>query len=175
MPRHIRRNPMFIKPEMELLEVLLRELMDPEEERLSAALDKIVVANQKLGGTMNGFYHLGTLYSSVKPYALRGIKVANLHDNLIHEFEQHLSERQQYEADRQRLTQLLTTILPKCRNVQQIRDALPEALVLFVPDLKKRERMDPEGFLLKSNPMLAAQFEEASNIALFYVANRMVY
>ena len=175
MPPRIPRNKQFVNPTMELLDPMVAALMDPEKERLTNLLERLILSNQKLGGTMNAFYHLGIMYSVISVHHLRGIQVKNLDPALVHEFEVYLEDRDRYETDRKKLSQALSVVLPKCRSLQAIRDALPEALVGFIPQLRGMERMDPEGFLLRSNPMLHEQFKKASDIALYYIANRMVY
>ena len=171
----IHRNPRFVNPIMELLNPMVDGLMTPEKERLDRTLDQLIITNQKRGGTMNAFYYQGLLYANTPTKYLRGIQVANLDQDLEHEFEVYLSDFRLLKENLKRLTQAMSVILPKCRNAQQVRDAIPEALVMFIPQFRGMERMDPEGFLLRSNPMLHEQFQQAIQIALYYVANRIIY
>lgn len=149
------------------------ELFEPEKKAQRRKLELLIVENQAMGGTMGAFRFEGILITLQSTKAFRGQEVLCLRKELepayrlIQKAEKNLSQ------DILRIKQALSMVVPKCRNLQDLRDNLPEAMVSKIPSLSSIPRINEEGFSLNDRPHLIDQFRKASDLVFRYQANRL--
>ena len=169
------RNPIYVNPVMELLDPVVSGLIMPEWRRLDAILKALILKNFTAGGHEDGFLHGGETYCLKKPFYLRGAQISPIHFSLFDDAEFCRQCRDDLKRDIKKLRQSLTVVLPRCRDKQDLRDAFPEVLIRYIPELQSLARSREEGHLLESTPVLHRQFEQAVKIALAYTANQLIY
>lgn len=168
----------------ELTQVILANLFDAEQLRLTKEIDDIITENQNYRGLDNvgvlfssGFYDF-SWFKAPKP-AFRGQKVeaprrVSLHEDLHERMQAAVDEKARMEHDRKHITQMLKFLLEPARSLQDIRDTLPEVVVEVIPDLRGMPRQRPVGFTLK-HPIHKQQLDRVTNRMAFYVAIKLMY
>ena len=142
------------------------------------ALDSIMDQNTLLGGTQNAFSLGGKNYlrQSLKQFDFRGIPIKPLHKSLYTDMQRYYDRTYRVETDRTKVTQFFKVLFPRCQNLQDLRDALPEPVVSLVPELQRLPRSQEKAFVLRGlHPAHMGQFDRVTDIVLFYIANRLVY
>lgn len=158
-----------------LIEIALAEIFQPEREQMQRTLEGLVRENQSRGGTMNAFRYEGLLYSVIPLKHVIHDRPRDLDPTLEKSFLRYQKRMDRFERDFKKIRQAISMVVSKCRSQQQLRDALPDSITHLVPGLKDLPRHDIEGCVLKDKPHLHRQFTEAMDIALDYIANRLIY
>jgi hypothetical protein len=170
------RNPIHVNDKVIAIIAAIHKLFEPEKGRLEKLLEKIIQQNQAKTKTQAaGFNYKGSLYAAVKPYQLRGQNVPELHADLHGEADHYIFLTDKMEKDRQLIRQAIPLIATRCHTDSALRDALPEAFVALIPSFDGMERTRPEGYILDTEPLLRKQYDTASEIVNYYVANRILY
>src|SRR5690606_33981686 len=100
---------------------------------------------------------------------LAGYSTAPLATGLVPDICKHLSQWNQIQKDQQYIKQVLINLLKPCMKKYEIRDALPECLVSFFPELRSIVRPREHGWTLKDKPILYEQYQHAlSKIEMYY-------
>lgn len=162
-------------PNKAIIDKALISMLSYEQGLLDKTLSNIVRENQNLGGTMNGFRFDGFLYCITNVSDMRFQNVKQLHQSLIQEFQTYLVRTQQLKKNINYIRNALSTVLSKCKHLQDCRDVLPDLLVNQIDELKTLPRIREEGFVLKNNPLLFKQFTEAMDLVAHYHANKLLY
>lgn len=159
----------------EMVNVLVQQVFSYEIEAIAASLTDLVKENQTLGGTLNAFIYSGKTYSLIQNRFIRGLSINPLHPSLEAQADRYIDRQDRVITDHRRIINSMSVVTNKCTSRQDIRDVLPETLVVLVPQLAQMERLREEGFLIKFNPVLKKQFQDTVNLLLDYQANRLLY
>jgi hypothetical protein len=171
----LKRSREYINPIQELINGLLEDLFSHETKSLSDLLQKIVIENQSLGGTMNVFLFESLHYSHLPPHLVKDVRgVRELHRDLHPKMQRYLLRLSKITRDKRFVTNAFSPLTQKCHSLQDMRDALPEVLISRVPTFSNLDRMRDEGWVIEDNPLLFKQFQEAVDIVLTYQANRLI-
>lgn len=154
---------------------LLSLLFDREEAGLTKREEALIQRNISLGGSTDGFRHLGFVYTQLTGYSRRLGKYGTLHRELLPEMGAIRSDREILIKDRDRIRQAMTLVLRDCRTFQDMRDALPNGVKELVPELSRLPRTRPEAFTLADNPRSYTQYMAIREKIEFYVATRLLY
>lgn len=139
-------------------------------------LADVITRNENLGNPGGGFLFGGRFWSHYPKKAQLSLPKRVLHPELQNEFTSYMAEVVATERDQTQLQQRLKQLLRDCNNGTDVRDALPEAALQFLPDdLRSTPRTRPEGWPLQSKSLLMADFKRTVELFLFYSANRMLY
>lgn len=153
---------------------LLGILFEREEAHLAKREQAMVTRNAQLGGSTDGFRHMGLIYTQLTQGRSRGTYKI-LEASLVPEMDAVLADRKTISDDKDRIRQALTLVLRDCRSFQDIRDALPNGTKEFIPECRQLERTRPEAFTLADNQRSYTQYMKLREKIEFYVATRLLY
>lgn len=154
---------------------LLNTLFEREEAFLTKRYNALIVQNVALGGSTDGFRHMGVIYSQLTgPGRQRG-SYGTLHRSLIPEVGTFLDDRKAIDNDKDRVKMALSLVLRDCQTFQDIRDALPNGVVDLIPECRGLVRTREQAFTLADNPRSYTQYMAIREKIEFYVASRLLY
>ncbi|MEQ1950903.1 hypothetical protein [Mesorhizobium sp. CN2-181] len=154
---------------------LIDGLFEVEERQLSKRRTKLIDKNTAAGGNPAGFYFNGEIFaeSPISPGLRRSLKP--LDPSLLMEAGSIVADRKVINFDKGRVNQLLTMLLKDCHSTQDVRDALPNCMVEFLPGGSNLPRTRPEAFTLADNPLSYKQYMQSREKMDYYVAARLLY
>lgn len=154
---------------------LLAKLFEREEAHLTQRANQLIRKNVALGGSPDGFRHLGVIYSDLTGSMRKQGNFTPLHMSLVPEIMLILEERTTMERERQQIGQAFTLVLRDCQTAQDLRDALPNGMQHLIPECQGLERMRPEGFTLEGNQRAMGQYMKLKEKAEYYIAAQLLY
>lgn len=157
------------------IQAILKLLFDREELQLHRREMQIVTRNQGLGGSADGFRHLGIIYTSLEGANRKLGNYGRLHSSLVPELDGIISEKATIASDKERIRQALAMSLKDCRSFQDIRDALPNCISELIPECRPLERTREEAYTLLDNPRSYTQYMKLRENMEFYAASRLLY
>lgn len=160
----------------EIIKQICDNLFVGEERRILDAKARLVDKNKDKYPSQphDGFSFMGKVYDT--PGLVRGPRTrVALHRDLVPELEGILVDEEQIWGDRHHISQTLFQLIHFCDTEQDVRDALPECLVGFIPSLKQLSRYREEAYTLQNRPMLRRQYEKALLRIHFYSGTRLLY
>jgi hypothetical protein len=166
------RDPNWL---FETVTAILKALFEREEAQLAKRELSILDRNAGLTGKTDGFRHLGIIYTQLTGAARPRGDYGRLHSSLAPEMDSIVEDRKLINFERDRIRQALAMVLDGCENLQDMRDALPNALKDFCAGLGQLERTRPEAFTLAENPRSYTQYMKLREKIEFYVATRLLY
>ncbi|TJX44051.1 MAG: hypothetical protein E5W21_23180, partial [Mesorhizobium sp.] len=137
---------------------LLKLLFEREEAQLAKRELGMVSRNTALGGSTDGFRHMGEIYSELTGASRQRGKYGLLHPSLVGEMDAILAERKTVNYDKDRIRQAFTLVLRDCRTWQDMRDALPNCVKDLIPECRHLARTREEAFTLADNPRSYTQY-----------------
>ena len=161
-------------PTLNLLDPLINAFLNPEKDRLKDVLRDLLRRDEALGGSGYGFIYGSKIWHLRPMKDVKTRTTKDLHDELLPEMEGYELRVKNLVRDEQRMRQAFAVVLARCGSSQDVRDALPEPLVMLVQDLAVLPRTRPEGFLLHEFPLLEGQFKKAVDISLYYAARELL-
>jgi hypothetical protein len=157
------------------INAIMKFLFDREEAHLARRETDIITHHAMLGGSRDGFRHMGRIYSPITGAGRpRGV-YDRLHPSLVPEMGSITTARKILELDRSRIQQALFLVLKDARTNQDMRDALPNCLRDLIPACKGLERTREEAYTLRDNPRAYSQYMMLRDKIEFYVAARLLY
>jgi hypothetical protein len=163
-------------PEMhKLIDEVIKVLFAADDRRLQAWIDRLCEKNQEARREpCIGFLYGGRYF---KPSNVTGlVKVKRSIDpSLYPQIDQLLADEKLIDKDKAFIRQGMFAVLDPCRDVQEIRDALPECLVDCLPNLKTLSRHNEPGFTVQDNPRALRQFNKILPMMEVYATARMVF
>lgn len=128
------------------------------------ATDNLIQQNAVLGGDKRGYVFQGHKVSFVEIPVTDYLP--DISDALLTKAEALFLRSQNLQTMRSKVEQALRSIFARCyQDVEIMKDALPDA-VLELADLNHL-RSRPQGFLLKTQPMLAAPYRVLDEAVIF--------
>lgn len=160
-----------------VIDQIVSHLFEPDNRRLQAWIDKIDGQNREAHNdqTLLGFTHMGRYF---RPSHLAGAEPIGkklIHSNLNPTIEAYLADERLVEDDKAMIRQGLSLLLDPCKDMQEVRDALPECLVDFLPELKEFERMSSELFTIEDNPRALKNFNKIRPKIDSYAVARLMF
>lgn len=160
-----------------VIDKIVNTLFEPDNRRLQNWIDKIDGQNREVcnDNTLLGFTYMGRYF---RPSHLEGREPFGkklINEQLVPTIEAFLSDERIVDDDKAMVRQGLSLILDPCKNMQEIRDALPECLVDFLPELKEFERMTTECWTIEENPRARRQFDKVRPKLEAYAVARMMF
>lgn len=170
----MRRLDKYINPVQELVHPLIKDLVQGELAFLRSWLERLVLKNQEAGGTPNAFIFEAEVYSHIPLHERRGLHVEPILSLFVDEARALKEQLAKANRAEMQIKQALSLVASKCRHIQDVRDVLPETLVMAIPELAKLERMRPEGFILSENPLMAKRYNDAIDLLLELQSNKLI-
>jgi len=150
-------------------ERIIKKLFQPEERRHKQICEDFLKKNNEiLGKNWDGFRYKGKVF-------LAAYNAAPLATELVADFAKHLAYWNQVQRDQQYIKQVLINLLKPCIKKSEVRDALPECLVSFFPELQSIVRTREHGWTLKDKPILYEQYQHALSKIEMYYATSLIY
>lgn len=160
----------------EVIKRIASSLFSAEERRLELIKERLIVANKELhpGRPHDGFTYEGKTYDPVGLPLGRRTRVS-LHVRLVGEMVEYLKDLEVVWGDRYYISQMLFLLLSPCSSLQDIRDALPNAIVDTLDDLKHLPRTRPDGYTIENSTRTIRQYRKAVTRMEFYATMRLMY
>lgn len=160
-----------------VIDQIINTLFAPDNRRLQTWVDKLDGQNREARGDnqLLGFMYLGRYYrpSHVEGRDPMGVKPVD--PTLYAQVDAYIADEKLVDEDKAFIRQGLYTLLDPCEDLHQVRDALPECLVDFLPELKEFDRDRAECFTLEGNARATRQFEKVRPKLEAYAVARMIY
>ena len=174
--------PKVYRPQtlMALVNPILEVFLEKEKERLVGVLKALVLRNSELHGTQvvtsrYGFYYKGARFTNFTVPQLRGITLTEVHPDCIEEVDYYIACMKDVEAGHKRIKMGLAVIMNRCQSIQDLRDALPEALVSMLPNLRSLARNKPEAWVIQESPELTQEFNSVIALINHFQINRLIF
>ncbi len=162
---------------LEISDKLITALFEAEERRLAKRVEDIDQMNRETKGTKTyGFWHKGEFYApSNSPYRSSQRGKEALAFALHRQGDAMIKDAQTVTNDKKMIEQIIYLLIRTCSTIQDIRDALPESLVMLSDELSKLPRLNQEGYTLIGDERAMGQFEKIRDKIDFYTATRLIY
>lgn len=161
------------------INLILGELITPDENRLKALSIQLVQKNAALGMKPDGFFYRGRVFYDTDPKLYSKASKGNLHQSLYDEGDLLVRQFDKIAKDADHIRQYLglcfVAITPKNSITtgwtrQDVRDILLEGVIDLVPELRSLSRTRPDGYCVL--PGMREQFEKRKTIVEEYIAMR---
>lgn len=157
------------------LDGVLNILFEPEIRRLASIVDELDAANREIRGhTVMGFMHNGKAYLP-KAATMRPKQFPALAFTLTNRAAVWCADEKQVGEDKQLIKQVLWLVTKDCTSMEAVRDALPESIIELVPTLRSIQRTNEDGYTIKGDPKMYAQYLKIRDKIDVYWACRMIY
>lgn len=166
-------QPKSLSVRAQLCHRIMEDLFMADKARLQRRLSR-TLAEIEGENTNTAFHYKGKTYFVTGETTLRGARVVDVPPAIIPQLESYLEDKNQVERDEAIIKQLVAALLHECVNSQDIRDALPDAIV---PQnlLAERERTRPVGYPFQNKPRLLRQFKKYEDTIFQYAAAKLLY
>lgn len=149
-------------------------LRQNEVSELVVELRDLIQGNYALGGMSYGFMFQGHFYTTMLKDHMRNAVKKPIHPELVSAANAYVERRTQLNKDMTRIGSGLSLLLRPCKDWQDVRDALPDAMKEEVNNLTGLPRTRPEAWTLKDQPLLLHQYELTSELIFMYIAKRFL-
>ena len=166
-------QPKSLSVRAQLCQRIMEDLFMADKARLQRRLSR-TLAEVEGETTNSAFHYKGKTYFVTGVPAMRGARVVDVPPAIIPQLESYLEDKNQVERDEAIIKQLVAALLHECGTPQDIRDALPDAIV---PQniMAGKERTRPAGYPFQTNPRLLRQLKKYEDVILQYAAAKLLY
>ena len=166
-------QPKSLSVRAQLCQQIMEDLFKADKARLQRRLSR-ALAEVEGEASNSAFHYKGKTYFVTGLPAVRGAHVIDVPPTIIPQLESYLEDKNQVERDEAFIKQLVAALLHECEDFQDIRDALPDAIV---PQniLAEKERTRPAGYPFQINPRLLRQFKKYEDVIFQYAAAKLLY
>lgn len=156
-------------------ESLIKTLFANDLNRLAEWVDRMIKKNNECCGiTSYAFLYNGSVYRQSN--VVGRIDAPRLmHVSLMDEMEAFLKDKAIIDEDQAYIRQSLVNLFDPCETLQDMRDTLPECLVICLPQLQPMARTRPAGFTIESNPRAMRQYLRILPKMEAYAAARLIF
>lgn len=157
---------------------ILNALMEGEHKRIYAMKLQLHRENAALlkfdSSAYNGFTYLGEFFriDNSKPYTSNSpTLVASLHGKA----DEMVAAQKEVNTDTQFLHQMLFNLMRPAKDLQGVRDALPDCVAENIPELAHIPRVDEEAHTIKKDVRSMRQYNRILPKFQLYAATRLFY
>lgn len=166
---------MWSHTKYELIAFITEKLVQSESKHLNGLESELVKEQQEYYPKDLGFLINGTYCSGSNPYVNNAPR-HSLHKNLADKGHKLLAAYSQLTDDKKYFIQALSILFRECKTMQDMRDAVPEALLVACPEtFQKMKRQKIEGWSMRNTDVGTSKFEKLKNKIYSYLANRMLF
>lgn len=158
-----------------LINEIVKVIFEHEFRRLKQTEVRLIKENQELGGSGDGFRYQGAVYTNLQTNLISRGQFKPPMASMIPALAEFAEDSKTIVFDEYRTKQAMVLVLSGTKYRQDVRDALPECLVTFLPFLKDCSRTRPEAYTLADKPRLYNQYFELRDKIEFYLASKMLY
>ena len=151
------------------------QLFKSEAERISKIKLELHDKNERLLGIVaSGFKVSGKVYYIRRVQGTQGnLSFPTLHFNLREEGNNLLQQIDKLDVHKSLIRQMLLKISMKCKDAQDLRDAIPEAIVSMF-NLSHLQRLRNEGWVFADNARETKQYNRIADLIAFYSAMQLM-
>jgi hypothetical protein len=157
------------------IELIIQNIGEADHRMIIAETEALLEQNHELTGNRDGFLYGGTFFSMLPDNKRRHAKKLPLHPSLWSQGEALKRGITEFLNDTQRLKQGLSIVLRDCLTLQDVRDALPNAARMVLPELTSLQRTRPVAWTLQDKPLLLDQYPQTEQLFTYYLSSRMLY
>lgn len=157
------------------IEQLVERIAYLDNDRAKKSLSDLVEKNMLLGGSPVGFLFGGEFHSLSDKGSQRYAAKKHIHPDLVSQAREYIASLKKLSQDKQRLRSGLALLLRPCKDMQDIRDALPDSMAPEIATLDTLPRTRPEGWTVAEQPLQKHQLEKTLELVTFYTINRILY
>lgn len=161
-----------------VINFVLEKLFEAEKRRLAGVILELNNSNKRLKSlTADGFLYGGQVFmpSGVSTVVQQGVCKPTLHFTLNNTMEAWLKDEKTVKDDLCLIKQMLFRVLKPCTSDREIRNALPECLVVLVPGMGNEPRADNAGYTLRGDLRAMRQFSKLVPKMEIYSVGRLLY
>lgn len=157
-------------------------LFAPEERRINLMIEELNQKNSAIKRKqLHGFMHLGERYVpescklQVTANRQQRIPMPTLAFELGDEASVFISDVKKIKLDKSQIRQVLFKLLHQVNSLQELRDALPEALVPLVPEIAQLSRCSETINLIRNDWRALRDYEKILPKIEMYAMTRLIY
>jgi hypothetical protein len=142
---------------------IIENIFRAEHRRLATWINGLCRRNREAYGDpdLKAFIYSGKVYKhSEDTTPDNECKRRGLHSSLIGEMASYDMDKSVLGRDGSFISQALFTVLDDCRDVQEVRDALPNCLSDKLQSIQGLSRTRPEAFTILDNPRALRQYQK---------------
>lgn len=166
-------QPKSLSVRAQLCQQIMEDLFKADKARLQRRLSR-ALAEVEGEASNSAFHYKGKTFFVTGLPAVRGAHVIDVPPTIIPQLESYLEDKNQVERDEAIIKQLVAALLHECEDFQDIRDALPDAIVPQII-LAEKERTRQAGYPFQTNPRLLRQFKKYEDVIFQYAAAKLLY
>lgn len=159
----------------EIIPALVASLRERDDKVLNQELQELIEANHVLGKPRHGFLYGGIFHTMLPSRSQAGAEKRQVHASLISAAKAHAARCAILDKEMVRITNGLSLVMRPCKDWQDVRDAVPDALKKVIPEIAHLPRLKEEAWALRDQPVLKHQYELTAELLLFYFTNRLLY
>lgn len=161
-------------PTYVIVNTIMSRLFTNDRKRVEKLKEELNTKNCLVRGeSAPGFIHMGKSYIVGKMTPRQPLPVLSLH--LLKEGEEFLKIANTLKHDEERVRQLLVQLLCGFRTTQDVRDLLPETLVVMFPDLKKLPRNREPAWTIIDKPHAMREYQKLLPKIEMYSVSNLLY
>lgn len=160
----------------DLRDKICKSLTDFDRERLAAMKEDLINENTQFSRVSYGFLFGGTFFHHLTKDQLKnpGVQKPPLDPSLHEKGHLLVDQITALEKNTKHLHQGLSVLLRDCENEQDVRDAVPESVLAFVPELKPWPRTRPPAWTLQDKPLQLDQYQHTKATIAAFIASRIL-
>jgi len=159
----------------EFADPIKRAIFLEEDHRLHDSIREMVNRNSEAGGSPNAFICDGLIVTNLSGMALKNLfplPVADeLHDE-AYDLVRHIKKR---DTDKRKFDQYFLSVSRRCRDLQDVRDLVPDMIASKVPALAGIGRSPNFENIASRDPMVRIPYRGLQDIISYYLANRIIF
>ena len=155
--------------------VIADHLCSRDSRRLEAAKEELIRANHNAGGHPHGFLFGGKFHTNLPPVDQPAAEKKLLDKSLHSAGRDYMEDIKVTEREHMRLRQGLNLLLSFCSTDQDVRDALPDVVVGFFPELNALPRFKEEAWVFRDSPLKMHSHKMTADLMTFYACNQILY
>jgi hypothetical protein len=156
-------------------EHIAEQLCSRDKRRLETAKEELILSNLRTGGPACGFLFGGTFHTNLPLTDQPAAEKKLLHPSLHQAGREYMADVAATGREHMRLRQGLGLLLNPCQGDQDIRDALPDVVVGFFPELNALSRLREEAWVFRDQPLKMHSHKLTQELLNFYACNQLLY
>lgn len=157
------------------IDLIIRNIGEADQKLIATQTEDLIRKNGDRTNDYNGFLFGGTYYTMLSVKDARKLKKQVLSPDLYDDGTILKKTISEFYNDTQRLKQGLNVLLRDCKDLQDIRDALPNACRIVLPQIYSLQRTREVAWTLKDKPLLLDQYPQTEHLLTYYLSSRMLY
>lgn len=166
---------MWSHTKFEIVAFITEALATSEAKHLNGLESELVKEQQEYYPHDQGYMLNGHYFSGSNSYVNKAPR-HSLHQNLTTKGYKLLDAYNRLKDDKKYFIQAFSVLFRECKTMQDMRDAVPESLLVVCPEtFQKMKRQREEGWTMRNTDVGIDKFEKLKKKIYSYLANRMLF